>query len=180
MLEFRGKTAFITGGASGIGFALAQAFANAGMKIMLADVEAAALERAVNSLQATGADVRGVDCDVADAASVDRAARATFDAFGKVHVLCNNAGVAAAGGIDMISLDNWRWVIDVNLLGVVHGVRAFLPQMCSHGEGGHIVNTASMAGMNAGSGSVPTWPANSRWSGSPRDWRCSSGPMASA
>ncbi len=155
MREFKGKVAFITGGASGIGFALAQAFAQAGMKIMLADVEEAALAGAMKRLQASGAEVRGVDCDVADAQSVDRAARATLDAFGKVHVLCNNAGVAAAGGVDVISLDNWRWVIDVNLMGVVHGIRAFLPHLRSHGEGGHIVNTASMAGMNAGLGFSP-------------------------
>ena len=86
-------------------------------------------------------------CDVADPASVDAAAEATFSAFGKVHILCNNAGVGALGGIDHIALDDWRWVLDVNLIGVVNGVRAFLPHMRAHGEGGHIVNTASMAGM---------------------------------
>jgi NAD(P)-dependent dehydrogenase (short-subunit alcohol dehydrogenase family) len=155
MREFAGKTAFVTGGASGIGLALGQVFAQAGMKVMLADVEADALARAVEDLQGAGAEVRGVACDVADADSVDRAARATFDAFGKVHVVCNNAGVAAGGGIDVISLDNWRWVLDVNLMGVVHGIRAFLPHMRAHGEGGHIVNTASMAGMNAGLGFSP-------------------------
>ncbi len=155
MREFTGKTAFVTGGASGIGLALGQAFAKAGMKVMLADVEAAALASAVESLKREGAEARGVGCDVADAASVDRAAQATFDAFGKVHVLCNNAGVAAGGGIDVISLDNWRWVLDVNLMGVVHGIRAFLPRIREQGEGGHIVNTASMAGMNAGLGFSP-------------------------
>lgn len=155
MREFTGKTAFVTGGASGIGLALGQAFAQAGMKIMLADVEADALASAVKSLQDSGFEARGVACDVADADSVDRAARETLAAFGKVHVVCNNAGVAAGGGIDVVSLDNWRWVLDVNLMGVVHGIRAFLPHIRAHGEGGHIVNTASMAGMNAGLGFSP-------------------------
>lgn len=155
MQELAGKTAFVTGGASGIGFALGRAFAEAGMKVMLADVEADALNAAVKSLHNIGPDVRGIDCDVADAASVERAAKATFEAFGKVHVVCNNAGVAAGGGIDDIALDSWRWVLDVNLMGVVHGIRAFLPHMRAHGEGGHIVNTASMAGMQSGLGFSP-------------------------
>jgi NAD(P)-dependent dehydrogenase (short-subunit alcohol dehydrogenase family) len=155
MREFNGKTAFITGGASGIGLALAQAFAKEGMKVMLADVETGALEQAVAGLRDVGADIRGIHCDVADAGSVERAAQATFDAFGHVHVLCNNAGVAAAGGIDNISVDNWRWVIDVNLMGVLHGIKSFLPHIREHGEGGHIVNTASMAGINGGLGFSP-------------------------
>lgn len=155
MRELSGKTAFVTGGASGIGFALGRAFAEAGMNVMLADVEADVLADAVKSLHNVGPEVRGIDCDVADAASVERAAKAAFDAFGKVHVVCNNAGVAAGGGIDDIALDSWRWVLDVNLMGVVHGVRAFLPHMRAHGEGGHIVNTASMAGMQSGLGFSP-------------------------
>jgi NAD(P)-dependent dehydrogenase (short-subunit alcohol dehydrogenase family) len=155
MHELQGKTAFVTGGASGIGFALCRAFAQSGMKVMLADIEIAALDRAVGSLRDFGHNVRGVQCDVADPDSVERAARAAFDAFGKVHILCNNAGVAAGGGIDHISLDNWRWVIDVNLMGVVYAIKNFLPHMLAHGEGGHIVNTASMAGMINGMGFSP-------------------------
>ena len=147
MRELAGKTAFVTGGAGGIGFALARAFAQGGMKVMLADIEPDALEAAVESLQEFSPDIRGTICDVTDAASVERAAQATFNAFGRVHVVCNNAGVAAGGGIDHISLDNWRWVIDVNLMGVLHGIKSFLPHIRAHGEGGHIVNTASMAGM---------------------------------
>jgi NAD(P)-dependent dehydrogenase (short-subunit alcohol dehydrogenase family) len=147
MRELKGKTAFITGGASGIGLAMAKAFAEAGMNVMLADVEQGALDQARKDLGQYSNHVLGVACDVADPDSVERAAQATFSAFGKVHVLCNNAGVAAAGGIDLISVDNWRWVVDVNLMGVVYGVRSFLPHIRSHGEGGHIVNTASMAGM---------------------------------
>ena len=104
MRELDGKTAFVTGGASGIGLALGRAFAQAGMKVMLADVEADALAAAVESLRDVGADVRGVSCDVADAASVERAAKASYAAFGHVHVVCNNAGVAGGSGIDNISL----------------------------------------------------------------------------
>src|ERR1700686_1926984 len=155
MRDFAGKTAFVTGGASGIGLALGRAFAQAGMKVMLADIETDALTAAVNSLHEFGPAIRGVICDVADPISVEQAARASFEAFGNVHVVCNNAGVAAGGGIDNISLDNWRWVIDVNLMGVLHGIRAFLPHIRAHGEGGHIVNTASMAGMINGMGFSP-------------------------
>jgi NAD(P)-dependent dehydrogenase (short-subunit alcohol dehydrogenase family) len=150
-----GKTAFVTGGASGIGFALGQAFVQAGMKVMLADIETDALATAVKSLHDFGRHVRGVTCDVADPVSVERAAKASYEAFGNVHVVCNNAGVAAGGGIDDISLDNWRWVLDVNLMGVLHGIRTFLPHIRAHGEGGHFVNTASMAGMQSGLGFSP-------------------------
>jgi NAD(P)-dependent dehydrogenase (short-subunit alcohol dehydrogenase family) len=150
-----GKTAFVTGGASGIGFALSQAFVEEGMKVMLADIETDALATAVNSLRASGADVRGIACDVADPVSVEYAAEASYEAFGNIHVVCNNAGVAGGSGIDTISLDTWRWVVDVNLMGVVHGVRTFLPHIRAHGEGGHIVNTASWAGLNSGLGFSP-------------------------
>jgi NAD(P)-dependent dehydrogenase (short-subunit alcohol dehydrogenase family) len=149
MREFAGKAAFVTGGASGIGLALGRAFAEAGCRVMLADIEEPALAEAVRSLEGLGPDIRGAVCDVADPDSVDRAANAAIAAFGKVHILCNNAGVGAASSIDDIPLGSWRWVLDVNLMGVVHGVRAFLPHMRAHGEGGHIVNTASMAGMIA-------------------------------
>jgi NAD(P)-dependent dehydrogenase (short-subunit alcohol dehydrogenase family) len=155
MRELAGKTAFVTGGASGIGLALGRAFAQAGMKVMLADIEADALAAAVKSLENLGPGARGVICDVADPSSVERAAKASYEAFGKVHVVCNNAGVAAGGGIDNISLDNWRWVLDVNLMGVLHGIRSFLPHIRGHGEGGHFVNTASMAGMQSGLGFSP-------------------------
>jgi len=155
MRELTGKTAFVTGGASGIGLALSRAFAQAGMKVMLADIETGALDAAVSSLHASGQNVRGVICDVSDPESVERAARATYQAFGNVHVVCNNAGVAGGGGIDTISLDNWRWVLEINLMGVLHGIRTFLPHIRAHGEGGHILNTASMAGFNAGLGFSP-------------------------
>jgi len=155
MREFAGKTAFVTGGAAGIGLALGRAFARVGMNVMLADIETATLTAAVKSLENPETSIRGIVCDVADPSSVERAAQASFEAFGNVHVVCNNAGVAAGGGIDNISLDNWRWVLDVNLMGVLHGIRSFLPHLRGHGEGGHFVNTASMAGISGGLGLSP-------------------------
>ena len=125
------------------------------MRVMLADIEADALAAAVESLRDLGPGVRGVACDVADPVSVERAAEASCEAFGKIHVVCNNAGVGGGSGIDNISLDTWRWVLDVNLMGVVHGIRAFLPRIRAHDEGGHIVNTASMAGLLSGFGLSP-------------------------
>lgn len=154
-MQLTGKTAFVTGGASGIGFALGRAFGEVGMNVMLADIETDALAAAVESLRKYGSNVRGVVCDVADSNSVERAARTTYETFGNVHVLCNNAGVGGGSGIDNISLDTWRWVLDVNLMGVVHGIRSFLPHMRAHGEGGHIVNTASTAGLQSGLGFSP-------------------------
>jgi NAD(P)-dependent dehydrogenase (short-subunit alcohol dehydrogenase family) len=127
MRELASKTAFVTGGASGIGFALGRVFAEAGMKVMLADIETDVLAAAVNGLRGSGADVRGVTCDVADPAGVESAAKASYEAFGNVHVVCNNAGVGGGSGIDNISLDNWRWVLDVNLMGVLHGIRTSAP-----------------------------------------------------
>jgi NAD(P)-dependent dehydrogenase (short-subunit alcohol dehydrogenase family) len=155
MRDLAGRTAFITGGASGIGLAMGRAFAEAGMRVMLADIEAKPLEEAVAAFKGNLPEVRGVVCDVRDYAAIERAAQATIEAFGKVHVVCNNAGVSGARGADNISLQDWRWAIDINLMGVVHGVKAFLPLLKSHGEGGHIVNTASMAGFLPGMGFGP-------------------------
>jgi len=155
MRDLVGKTAFVTGGASGIGFALGRTFAEAGMNVMLADVEVDALAVAVENLRGLGPGVRGVACDVADPTSVEHAAEASYEAFGTVHVVCNNAGVAGGSGIEDISLDTWRWVLDVNVMGVLHGIRTFLPHIRAHGEGGHIINTASMAGLNSGLGLSP-------------------------
>lgn len=152
MQDLVGKTAFVTGGASGIGFALAEALLGAGMNVMLADIEQDALTAAVERLRNFGPKVRGLLCDVTDPINVERAANETCETFGNVHILCNNAG---GSGIDDISLDTWRWVIDVNLMGVVYGVRSFLPRIRAHGEGGHIVNTASMAGLVSGLGFSP-------------------------
>src|SRR5262249_6736150 len=156
MMELAGKTAFVTGGASGIGLALGRAFAEVGMNVMLADIESTALTSTVRDLSKEGlTNVRSVDCDVSDHVSVQEAAETTYKAFGAVHVVCNNAGVAVGSGIDDISVETWRWVLDVNLMGVLHGIRTFLPHIRTHGEGGHIVNTASMAGLNSGLGFSP-------------------------
>lgn len=155
MRDLAGRTAFVTGAASGIGLALARAFAAEDMNVMLADIEAPALEAAAVELREFSPRVASVVCDVTDFASVSRASAATADAFGPVHILCNNAGVAGGSGIEAISPATWRWVVDVNLMGVVHGLAAFLPAMRAHGQGGHIVNTASMAGLQANLGFSP-------------------------
>ena len=155
MRDLPGLTAFVTGAASGIGFALARAFAEESMNVMLVDIEAPALESAVARLAAHAPRIASVVCDVSDHASVLRAAQLTAAAFGPVHILCNNAGVAGGSGIEAISTETWRWVVDVNLMGVVHGIAAFLPGMRAHGQGGHIVNTASMAGLQANIGFSP-------------------------
>jgi NAD(P)-dependent dehydrogenase (short-subunit alcohol dehydrogenase family) len=152
MRDLTGKTAFVTGGASGIGLAMGHAFAAAGMRVMLADIEAKPLEAAVAGFKGNLPEVRGVQCDVRDPAAVERAAHETVAAFGKVHVVCNNAGVGGTAGSDRVNLNDWRWVIDINLMGVVHGIKSFVPLLKSHGEGGHFVNTASMAGFLPGTG----------------------------
>jgi NAD(P)-dependent dehydrogenase (short-subunit alcohol dehydrogenase family) len=149
MEEFSGKVAFITGGASGIGLGMARAFAERGMKLVLADIEQGALESAADELRAAGAEVSAVVCDVSDYASVEAAADQAYDAFGKVHVVCNNAGVSPVGALDECSAEDWEWIIGVNLMGVVHGIRALVPRMKAQGEGGHVVNTSSIAGMVA-------------------------------
>ena len=155
MDNFQGKTAFITGGASGIGLAMARAFGAAGMNIMLADIERDALDKAMEELRQRQIKVEGIDCDVADRASVQEAAKATIEAFGKVHLVCNNAGVGGGGPIGTLKPSDWDWTLGVNLMGVIYGTEAFLPLIRSHGEGGHFVNTASMAGMISPPGMEP-------------------------
>jgi len=155
MQDFRGKAAFITGGASGIGLGMARAFAAEGMRVMIADVEEPALAAALDGFKGGNFDVRGVFCDVADAAAMERAAAEAFAAFGKVHILCNNAGVSRNGPLDKITLGDWEWVLGVNLKGAVNGLAAFLPHIKAHGEGGHIVNTASIAGMRGSALAAP-------------------------
>ena len=147
MKDLRDKVAFITGGASGLGLAMAKAFGREGMKVMIADIEEQALGRAVKELNASQVRAEGVLCDVADRNGVRGAALKTVSTFGKVHVVCNNAGVAVGGPIGEVHERDWQWIVDVNLLGVVYGMETFVPLIESHGEGGHIVNTASMAGM---------------------------------
>lgn len=147
-----GKTAFITGGASGIGYGMAQAFARAGMNIMIADIEQAALDKAVANLnKSANVQVSGVRCDVSLREAMFEAAQTTFDQFGKVHVVCNNAGIGAGGRMDQATVADWDWVVGVNQMAIVYAVQAFLPHIKEHGEGGHFVTTASMAGIIAAS-----------------------------
>jgi NAD(P)-dependent dehydrogenase (short-subunit alcohol dehydrogenase family) len=117
------------------------------MRVMLADIEVGALNAAVAELKGAGIDARGVECDVANRASVEHAASDTLAAFGKIHVLCNNAGVVAGGPMERITPGDWDWVIGVELMGAVYGIQAFLPHLKAQGEGGHVVTVASMAGM---------------------------------
>lgn len=125
---------------------MAQRFAAVGMTVVLADLEAEPLDRAVESLRAQGHEVLGVVTDVTDADAVERMADTAFETYGAVHVLCNNAGVVKRARLWELTLDDWRWVIDVDLWGVVHGVRSFVPRMVAQGEG-HVVNTSSMAAL---------------------------------
>lgn len=150
MKDFAGKVAVVTGAASGIGRALADRFAAAGMQVVLADVERQALAEACEELAATGARVLPVPTDVSQAGSVEALARAALDTFGAVHVLCNNAGVATAGPTWEHTLADWQWLLGVNLWGVIHGVRTFVPIMLRQDTDCHVVNTASMAGLIAG------------------------------
>lgn len=159
MDKLEGRTAFITGGASGIGFAMAKAFAAAGMKVVIADVEQEALDAAVAKLKEGNADVLGICIDVRDREAMAAAAATVTETFGAVHLLCNNAGVGAGGPMHETTYGDWDWTLGVNLNGVVNGLQAFLPGMVAHGEGGHVVNTASMAGI-AGFGGMGPYNAS--------------------
>ncbi|WP_244827905.1 SDR family oxidoreductase [Caballeronia sp. TF1N1] len=149
MDRFEGKVAVITGAASGFGREFALKGAALGMKLVLADIDATALDATVTSLRERGAEVRGVRTDVSNAADVDALARATLDAFGGAHLLFNNAGVGAGGFIWESSANDWQWVFGVNVMGVANGIRAFTPIMLAQNEPAHIVNTASVAGLLA-------------------------------
>ena len=154
MREFRDKVAVVTGAASGIGQALAQRFAREGMRVVLADVEAAALERAAGAIDSSGTRALPVRTDVSKAADVERLAQVAQDKFGAIHIVCNNAGVVTSGPTWMQTVADWEWLLGVNLWGVIHGVRVFTPILLAQGEG-HIVNTASLAGMITGPGAAP-------------------------
>jgi len=146
MRDLAGKVAVVTGAASGVGLALSRRLGADGMQVMMADVEESALAAAERSLAAEGIKTATTVTDVSDADSVDALADATLERFGAVHVVCNNAGVHRPGPIWQIPLPIWKWTVGVNLFGVVHGLRSFMPHLIAQGEG-HVVNTASIAGL---------------------------------
>jgi NADP-dependent 3-hydroxy acid dehydrogenase YdfG len=155
MKDFTGKVAVITGAASGIGRAIAERSVKEQIKVVLADVEEGALARAEEELKDAGGTVMAVRTDVSKRSDVEQLARLAFDAFGQVHLLFNNAGVAAGGSPWEATWNDWEWVMGVNLWGVIHGVKVFTPLMLAQNTECHIINTASSAGLVVGSGSAP-------------------------
>lgn len=147
MKDLAGKVAVITGGASGIGLATAVSLAREGVRLVLADIEQGALDGAVSQLAASGADVIGVRTDVSDRAAVETLADAAWARFGGVHILFNNAGIGVFGPAHEMSHADWQWSVNVNLWGPIHGVEVFLPRMIAQDQGGHILFTASFAGL---------------------------------
>jgi NAD(P)-dependent dehydrogenase (short-subunit alcohol dehydrogenase family) len=144
---FRNRVAVITGGASGIGLAMARAFAERGARVVLGDLDEDGLARATGELAAGGTEVLGVPTDVSERGSVAHLADATVARFGAVHIVCNNAGVAVPGELAQATRQDWEFTMSVNFWGVVHGVETFVPRLLAQRAGGHIVNTASMAGL---------------------------------
>jgi NAD(P)-dependent dehydrogenase (short-subunit alcohol dehydrogenase family) len=149
---FKDKVAVVTGGGSGIGRALALGLAREGARVVVADVDEAAMEAVAREARGHGVETLAVPTDVTHLEQVQALAEQAWKAFGAVHVLCNNAGVAAWGGLEKATHRDWQWVLGVNLWGVIHGIEAFVPRMIAGGQGGHIVNTASMAGLIASQG----------------------------
>ena len=153
MKQLNGKTALVTGAASGIGSGIAMALARAGMNVALADIQVQAAQELRRQIEAEGWRAIALEVDVSDAESVAQAGLAAEKTFGRLHVAVNNAGVAMHGTpLDEIELDEWHWLIGVNIFGVIHGIRAFVPLIRKHGEGGHVVNTASIGGLQVRDG----------------------------
>jgi NAD(P)-dependent dehydrogenase (short-subunit alcohol dehydrogenase family) len=153
MKDLQGKTAVVTGGGSGIGRALALAFAAEGMKVVVGDIETHAANTVADEVRARGKEALAAWCDVSHLSSVQSLAEQAYERFGAVHVLCNNAGVVALGKpLAELKDPDWRWTLSVNLDGVAHGIEAFVPRMLAQVGEGHIVNTASIAGLVAGAG----------------------------
>ncbi|MDG2114122.1 MAG: SDR family NAD(P)-dependent oxidoreductase [Actinomycetota bacterium] len=149
MYNVDGKTAVVTGAASGMGLGMAHSFAAAGMSVVLADIERDRLDEAVSGMTAAGHAAIGVPTDVSDESQIQALAEAALGEFGSVHVVANNAGIGIGGAVDEMSLDDWKWTIDVDLWSVIYGVRTFLPILKEQGEG-HITATSSMAGLLSG------------------------------
>jgi NAD(P)-dependent dehydrogenase (short-subunit alcohol dehydrogenase family) len=145
--DLTGRVAVVTGAASGLGAAMAARYAAEGMRVVLSDIDTAGLAEVTASLQSQGADCRAVVADVAQGDDVEHLADAAYDAFGAVHLLCNNAGVVKSARAWDLTVDDWQWVLGVDLWSVIHGVRAFVPRMLAQGGPGHVVNTASMTGL---------------------------------
>jgi NAD(P)-dependent dehydrogenase (short-subunit alcohol dehydrogenase family) len=145
-MELRGKVAVVTGAASGVGFGLAERFGQEGMKVVLADIEQPALAEAEQALKDRGAEVLAVKTDVAKEEQVRALAEASLAAFGAVHVVCNNAGVVVAASLDTMTANDWRWMLDVNLGGVINGIRVFVPILVEQDDG-YVINTSSIAGL---------------------------------
>jgi NAD(P)-dependent dehydrogenase (short-subunit alcohol dehydrogenase family) len=147
MQDLEGRVAVVTGAASGLGLAMARRFGAEGMRVVLSDVEMGSLEKAAAALRDEGRDVLAVAADVSHWDDVERLAEESVAAFGAVHLVCNNAGVVKRAPTWALTLEDWQWVLGVDLWGVIHGVRAFVPRLLAQGQGGHLVNTASMAGV---------------------------------
>ena len=152
MTDIKNKTAFVTGAASGIGFALAEGLLKRGAKVALVDIDEAGLSAAQEKLRG---ETLAIVCDVADPDAVKSAASVAIESFGNVHLVFNNAGVSLPGRPGRIATEDWKWIIDINVLGVAYGCEAFIPHIMRHGEGGHIINTASTAGHVTGIGMAP-------------------------
>lgn len=152
MREIVGKTAFITGGASGIGLGMAKAFVSAGMQVVIADLRKDHIDEAMAFIDSTGHSVHAIILDVADRDAVEKGAEEAERIFGPIHILCNNAGINIITPLDQAGFEDWDWLLSVNLGGVINGLVTFIPRMKAHGQGGHIVNTSSIAGIVAGPG----------------------------
>jgi NAD(P)-dependent dehydrogenase (short-subunit alcohol dehydrogenase family) len=151
MTNLMGKTAVLTGAANGIGLAAAERFLKAGMKVVIADIDANSIDIQVSRLKAEGYPVEGKVTDVTNESSVRELAEFAMNKFGNIHILCNNAGIGGGAADDKslweASISDWKWVLDINVWGVIHGIRVFTPLMLAHGQEGHIINTASKAGL---------------------------------
>jgi NAD(P)-dependent dehydrogenase (short-subunit alcohol dehydrogenase family) len=155
MKDVKGKVAVVTGAASGIGRGMAESFVDAGMKVVLSDIEQGALELTTRALRASGADVHAVVTDVSKPEQVEALAAQTLNKYGAVHVLCNNAGIGVSASPSWAgTLDDWSWILSVNLMSVIYGHRAFIPIMIEQGTEAHVVNTASLAGLVPGFGTL--------------------------